>query len=96
MNSKSFFKILKKAFGKKYGGIEGDLNWKDGKIFDGRPNLRRHVTNLPKKNQEQVGFFSSDYSGLLKELDSQSYLTYNTRAKGVNKRLEIVLTEEKK
>ena len=96
MNSKNILRIFKKGFGKKYGGIEGDVNWKNGKIVDGRPNLTRHVTNLPNKNKQEIKFFSSDYSALLKELDSQSFLTYNTRAQGVNKKLDIVLTEEKK
>jgi hypothetical protein len=87
---------MKKDFGKKFGGIEGDLNWKNGKIIDGRPNLRRNVCNLPDKNAGKLNFFNSDYSDLIKELDNPVYLTYNTRAMGVNKKLEIVLSEDKK
>lgn len=93
--SKSFFKILRKSFGQKYASIEGDVNWKNGKIIDGRPHLTRHNSTLPQKNAGKINFYSSDYSELIKELDNKVYLTYNTRAQGVNKKLEIVLSDDK-
>jgi hypothetical protein len=93
--SKFYFKNLK-HFSVKYEGIKGDVNWVDGKLVDGRPNIRRKVFDLPKRKYGNLDMSGSEYSQVLKELnENKIFLTYNTRKIGVGKVLDIKYDRKK-
>jgi hypothetical protein len=105
LNFGSTFKLLnnnqvvynfQKYFSQNYEGIKGDVNWVNGELVDGRPNIRRHQQNLPKKKYGKVRLITSDFSEELKELkENPIYLTYNRRKRGAGKFEDIVLEEKK-
>ena len=88
-----FTKTVFRNFSKKWEGIKGDVNWVDGQFVDGRPNLRKHHPNLPKKIG-QVSITSLDFSVGLKEVKSPVYITYSRKKRGAGRLLDIV-TENK-
>jgi len=86
---KLFSKFSFRKFSQKYEGIKGDVNWVNDEFIDGRPNIRRNITNLPKRKYGQIRVSASDFSEELKELNNPIYLTYNTRKIGAGKVLDI-------
>lgn len=92
---KFIINTLTKSFGTRFEGIKGDVNWSNGEILDGRPNLRRNKYDLPKRKHGKVELISSDQSELVKELQTNPiYLTYNRRKRGLGK-LEDIVMEKK-
>jgi hypothetical protein len=85
-----------KSFSQQYEGIKGDVNWADGEILDGRPSLKRHIPNLPKRRYGQVRLISSDFSQELKELNNPVYLAYSRKKRGAGKREDLVLEDKNK
>lgn len=96
MNIKLFNKFIRRTFSNKWEGIKGDVNWVDGQLIDGRPNLRRHKPNLPKRRYGSTDLTDIDYAGILKELENPIYLTYNHRKRGAGKLLDIPQDKHKK
>jgi hypothetical protein len=85
-----------KYFSQNYEGIKGDVNWVNGELVDGRPNIRRHQNDLPKKKYGKIRLITSDFSEELKELKGNPiYLTYNRRKRGAGKREDIVFDDKK-
>ena len=94
-NIKIIFQGQLRQFSQKYEGIKGDVNWKDGKLLDGRPNINTHRSDLPQKRPGHTNIFSLDYSGIIKELEDPVRLTYSIKKKSAAKVYGIV-TDEKK
>ncbi len=86
---KIFTNFTKRHFGQIYSGISGDVNWKDGKLIDGRPNINRGRTDLPKRRYGNQDLTSSDYAEIVKELNNPIYLTYNKSKRGSGNLLDI-------
>jgi hypothetical protein len=92
---KFIINTLTKSFGTRFEGIKGDVNWTNGEIQDGRPNLRRNKYDLPKRKYGKPELISSDFSEALKELKSNPiYLTYNRRKRGLGKFEDIVMEKK--
>jgi hypothetical protein len=82
---KMFFKYSKRNFSKLYDGIEGDVNWKGGKMIDGRPHIYNHKYNLPKKRYGKFSYNNQiDFTEFLKDLDNPRYITYGLNGKGLS------------
>jgi hypothetical protein len=90
----NFVKIFKKQSSRVFEGIKGDVNWREGKLIDGRPNVRRGKLNLAPKNPKNLSLNQSDFSDLVKELDHPRMLAYVPRNLGPCK-LPLVLEEKK-
>ncbi len=90
-----FVNTVCKPFSQQYEGIKGDVNWSsDGVLLDGRPNIRRHKPDLPKKKNGQIRLITSDYSEELKEFTNPIYLSYNRRKRGAGHRQDLVLEKK--
>ncbi len=90
-----FVNTMCKPFSQQYEGIKGDVNWSsDGEFLDGRPHIRRHRPDLPKKKYGQIRLITSDYSEELKEFTNPIYLAYNRRKRGAEHRQDLVLEKK--
>lgn len=94
-NIKHIFATQTRLFSVKYEGIKGDVNWKDGKLLDGRPNIRKHKSDLPQKRPGSTDIFTFDYSEIIKELENPVRLTYSHKKKSAGKIYDILLEEKK-
>lgn len=96
LNKKIIGNNFLRYFSQNYQGIKGDVNWVNGELVDGRPNIRRNQHDLPKKKYGKIRLITSDFSEELKELkENPIYLTYNRRKRGAGKVQDIVFDEKK-
>jgi hypothetical protein len=82
-------KLLFKNFSTPFEGIKGDVNWKDGKLIDARPNIRRHK-QLPRKEKGFSVFNTLEEN--LNDLSKYKYVTYNSSSR----RRKLGTVEDKK
>lgn len=73
MNTR-IWKTIFKTFSR-HEGIQGDVNWINGVLVDGRPNIQRHK-QLPRKTPLYSPFNSLEDQ--LTDIKSKKFVSYNT------------------